>query len=136
MIQGAIFDADGTLLDSMGIWYSLGDKYLRKKGMEPPPGLWDILKTMTLHESAVYFKKYYDRPESVETIMEEVMNIVRDFYYYEVQGKPGAAEYIRRLYRQGTHIAVATASERDQIEHALRRLGIWDCLDALYTCTE
>lgn len=135
-IRYAVFDADGTLLDSMGIWYSLGDKYLREKGIEPPPGLWDILKTMTLHESAVYFKQYYERPESVETIMEEIMDIVRDFYYYEVPEKPGAAEYIRRLYRQGTHIAVATASERDQIEHALKRLGIWDCLDALYTCTE
>ena len=32
-IRYAVFDADGTLLDSMGIWYSLGDKYLRKKGM-------------------------------------------------------------------------------------------------------
>ena len=32
MIQGAIFDADGTLLDSMGMWDTVGERYLASLG--------------------------------------------------------------------------------------------------------
>ena len=32
MIRGAIFDVDGTLLDSMSIWDTLGETYLRSLG--------------------------------------------------------------------------------------------------------
>ena len=39
MIWGAIFDLDGVLLDSMGIWEDLGARYLRRLHIPPEPGL-------------------------------------------------------------------------------------------------
>ena len=39
MIKGAIFDADGTLLDSMGMWDTVGDRYLASLGVTARPGL-------------------------------------------------------------------------------------------------
>ena len=43
MIKGAIFDIDGVLLDSMGIWDDLGARYLRSLDKIPEEGLNKIL---------------------------------------------------------------------------------------------
>ena len=52
MIKGAVFDVDGTLLDSMGIWKSLPAKYLKSKGMTAKENLNDQLYKMSLEEGA------------------------------------------------------------------------------------
>lgn len=135
-MKTAVFDADGTLIDSMGIWYSLGELYLKKKGYEPKEGLWDEIKTMSLSQSGAYFKKEYHMPESKEQIMDEIMEVIRDFYYYQVQEKQGALTYIKDLVSKGAVIYVATASERNQIEMALKRLGILPYIKEIFTCTE
>ena len=59
MIRGAIFDADGTLLDSMGMWDTVGVRYLRSLGIEPAPGLRQILFPMSLAQCAAYLKDRY-----------------------------------------------------------------------------
>ena len=56
MIKGAIFDVDGTILDSMGIWDEAGIRYLKSKGIEAPSDLGDTLFTMTIAEAADYLK--------------------------------------------------------------------------------
>ena len=43
MICGAIFDADGTILDSMGIWEDIAPNYIRSLGKDPDPNLTEIL---------------------------------------------------------------------------------------------
>ena len=56
MIQGAIFDADGTLLDSMGMWDTVGERYLISQGVRPPAGLRETLFPLSLAQCAVYLK--------------------------------------------------------------------------------
>ena len=55
-ISCAIFDVDGTLLDSMGVWINIGDIYLRKKGYEPDPELAEKVKVMTVPLTAAYME--------------------------------------------------------------------------------
>lgn len=47
-IKGIIWDADGTLLDSMEIWEHAPDHYLETLGIEPEPNLGEILFEMSL----------------------------------------------------------------------------------------
>lgn len=54
MIRGAIFDLDGTLLDSMSIWDTIGETYLRSLGKEPKEDLKETFKTFTMEQSAQY----------------------------------------------------------------------------------
>ena len=54
-ITGAVFDLDGTLLDSMGIWTDLGEAYLRTKGIAAEENLSEKLKSLSLNQSAGYF---------------------------------------------------------------------------------
>ena len=64
-LQSAIFDMDGTLLDSMHIWKDLGEKMLRRRGYEPEPDMQEKVLVMTFRESAEYCKETYHMPETV-----------------------------------------------------------------------
>ena len=57
MIWGAIFDLDGVLLDSMGIWEDLGARYLRRLHITPEPGLNEVLFPMSMEQGAAYLKR-------------------------------------------------------------------------------
>ena len=56
MIRGAIFDADGTLLDSMPMWSNVGSSYLRSFGIEPREDVDERFRDMSLYQSAVFLK--------------------------------------------------------------------------------
>ena len=59
IITGAIFDIDGTLIDSMKIWDNLGERSLLKLGIQPKANLSRVLYPMTLNESCLYLKNHY-----------------------------------------------------------------------------
>ena len=46
-ISGAIFDCDGTLLDSMSMWYDMFDELFRSYGLEPTSEVIDKVEAMT-----------------------------------------------------------------------------------------
>ena len=60
MIKGAIFDLDGTLIDSMFIWDTVGNDFLKFRGIEPQENLAEVFKTFTLEQSAQYYRTHYD----------------------------------------------------------------------------
>ena len=62
-LQSAIFDMDGTLLDSMHIWNDLGPNMLRSMGIEPAPDLADRVMVLTLREGAQLCKDEYGLPQ-------------------------------------------------------------------------
>ena len=100
MIKGMIFDADGTLLDSMPIWDDLGARYLKGIGIEAEPGLSEILFCMSLEESAAYMKRTYGLSQTEEEIRNGVLAKLDDFYVNEVQAKPGVSEFLRTLHER------------------------------------
>ena len=59
MCNGAIFDLDGVVLDSMSIWNDLGARYLRRLGVAPGPGLNEILFSMSMEQGAAYLQTRY-----------------------------------------------------------------------------
>ena len=77
-LEAAIFDLDGTLLDSMPIWQGLGEKYLLQKKLQPAPGLHDALKMMSLPQAAQHFRAAYGLHEDEETIIGEIETLIAD----------------------------------------------------------
>ena len=94
MIRGAIFDLDGVLLDSMGIWNDLGARYLRSRNILPEPGLNRLLFSMSMEQGAAYLKEHYPLPQSAAEIRDGIARMLADFYFFEVPAKPGAAELL------------------------------------------
>ena len=136
MIQGMIFDLDGTLFDSMFIWDTAGETYLRSIGKEPAEDLQSILKPMSLYQSASYLKAQYGIPLSVEEIMDGVNRTVEAFYLHSVLPKPGVIEMLEVLYWKGIRMCIATATDRYQVEAALARCSMSRFFSQIFTCTE
>ena len=136
MIRGAIFDADGTLLDSMGMWETVGARYLASLGVAARPGLRAILFPMTLAESAVYLKEAYGLTQTPQEIADGINHTIRDFYRQEVRAKPGAKEFLEALRARGVGITLATNTDRSLIVEGLVTVGLLPLLDEIYTCGE
>ena len=109
MLKGAIFDLDGTLLDSMFIWETIGEDYLRTLGKEPHEDLKEIFMTLTLEDAAEYYREHYGVTLSVKEIVDSVNAMVEGIYRTKVTLKPGIAEYLRWLKENGVKMCVATA---------------------------
>ena len=136
MIQGVIFDFDGTLFDSMFIWDKAGEVYLRSIGKEPKSDLQKVLKPMSLLQSAEYIREKYQIPLSVEDIMDGVNRTVEDFYFHTVEPKPGVIAFIEELHSRNIKMCIATATDRYQVEAALQRCKMHHFFSEIFTCTE
>lgn len=132
----AIFDLDGTLLDSMPVWDHLAEHYLLQKGKAPRPDLRATLAAMDMLESADYLISAYSLPVTPEGLMDEMNALAMEAYRTTVQPKPGVPEYLAALRERGVRLSVATATDRPPVEAALRRLSLLDCFDGIFTCTE
>ena len=136
MIRGAIFDVDGTLLDSMPIWEEAGERYLTSREIVPERGLGQRLYPMTMEEGACYLKHTYGLPESTGDIINGINRQIEQFYRYSARLKPGAAEFLEGLRKKGVRLTAATSSDRHLIEAAFTRLGIGPYYERIFTCTE
>ncbi len=135
-IRGAIFDVDGTLLDSMFIWDTIGETYLRSIGYQPKENLNETFKNMSLRQAARYYQTEYGVTLSIDQIMDGVNAMLERYYRFEVPLKPGAAELLERLRQNGVKLCIATATDRHLVEAALDRCGVLSCFGEIFTCNE
>lgn len=136
MLEGAIFDLDGTILDSMYIWDTIGEEYLRSLGYEPKENINEIFRSFSLYQAVCYYKSEYGVPMSEQELMDGVNKTVEDHYFYSVPAKAGLHSFLRELSEAGVRMCVATATDRYQVEAALKRLGLDGYFLDIFTCTE
>lgn len=135
-IRGAIFDVDGTLLDSMSIWDTIGEAYLRSIGYEPKESLNEVFKNMSLRQAARYYQTEYGVMLSIAEIMTGVNAMLEQYYRSQAPLKRGAVELLEQLQRSGVQLCIATATDRYLVEAALKRCGVLSCFGEIFTCNE
>ena len=135
-IDGAIFDLDGTLLDSMYIWDTIGEVYLRSLGIKPRENLNKTFKAMSLLQAAEYYQSEYGVKLSTDEIVGGVNHMVERFYFQDVIVKPGVKDILERLKQAGVGMCIATATDLHLAEAALNRNGIRTYFSEIFTCTD
>ena len=136
MIKGVIFDIDGVLLDSLGIWDDLGARYLMSIGVQPEEGLNEILFSMSMEQGSSYLNEHYHLNKTDAEVHAGITQMIEDFYFYEVLPKPGAKELMEFFKEKGVRMTAATSSPRIHVEKALERNGMLKFIDKLFTNTE
>lgn len=136
MLKGAIFDFDGTLVDTMFIWDTIGEDYLRSLGKEPHEDLKKTFMTLTLEEAAEYYRTHYGVTLSVKEIVDGVNTMVEGIYRTRVALKQGVADFLAQLKENGTRMCIATVTDRYLVEETLDRLGLLQYFSEIFTCAE
>lgn len=135
-LQSAIFDMDGTLLDSMPMWRSRAEALVRSHGLVPPPDLNRRVNALSVLEGAALCKELCGLPGTAEELAEEVWGQIRHFYRHEVRPKPGLVRFLSILKMEGVWMYVATATDRPLAEAALKTAGIDGFFRGLVTTRE
>ena len=136
MIKGAIFDFDGTLVDSMFIWDRFGEDYLRSLGKEPRECLAETFRTFTLEQSAIYYKEHYGVTLSVQEIIDGINAAVAEIYRTKVTLKNGVKNFLESLRLSEVKMCIATVTDKPIVDEVLQRLGIRSYFDKIFTCAE
>ena len=123
-LQSAIFDMDGTLLDSMPTWRELGPSFLQEAGITATPEQLQMLRTMPDHEVVPYLREVCGLPWSQEEAINQIVIRMEAFYSSRVRPKPGLEKFLSILKMEGVWMYVATATHRRLTEKALKTAGI------------
>ena len=134
--KGIIFDLDGTLLESMGMWGNIGNRYLLSQGISPPPDLRETLWTMDLAEACVYMVHTFGLSQTPQEAVASIHQMIRDSYRYEIPCKPGASALLDALFAANLPICLATATDREIFMPALERLDIAKYFRFTHSCAE
>lgn len=135
-IEGAIFDMDGTLLDSMHIWDDLGARYLRSIGVTPDDNLREVLRALSLQQAAEHFIDHYGVNQTVLEITRAIYGIIANCYYHEVTEKRGVRDLLDAMRAAGVKMYVATATDRSLSQAALENNGLYEYFSGMVTCSE
>lgn len=129
-MQGAIFDIDGTLLDSMQAWTDATTLFYKRRGLTLTNEEFEFFKSVTLNESFPYIKERYKLSMSLNDIQKEFSDIILHKYKYTIPLKPYAGKYLKLLNSQGVKLACATSTKPEFCIPAFERLGILELFDS------
>lgn len=133
----AIFDMDGTLVDSMGYWHNMEREFLISKGItDRLDEILESTKTMTLAEARTYFSTFCGIDCSPEQFTAECEAIMAKHYSRDVKVKSGVRDYLDHLKSQGIPMCVASATAKPLVELCLETLGLKDYFSFILSCVE
>ena len=135
-IKGAIFDLDGTLVDSMWVWSKIDIDYLESKGHALPENLNSEICHLSFTQTANYFKERFSLSDSIDTILKDWNNMAYNHYSENVKLKDGVKEFLDKLKQNNIKIALATSNSVPLLEACLKYNGIYDYFDSITTTDE
>ena len=129
--QCAIFDLDGTLINSTGVWNKVDEDFFNRRNVIMPPEFPQVIKTHTLMSGAVYIKDRLSMPESPEDIVKEWHDAAVYAYHNDVRIKPYVKELLELLKNSyGYKIGLATSNTHELYDQCLINNGIYDYFDS------
>lgn len=137
-IKAAIFDVDGTLINSLiiwdVIWTKIGEKYLGNPDFRPNKEDDKAVRTMTLGLAMQYIQEKYHLADTIEELVEDTQRIVKEFYANDVEVKPGVMEFLKYCKAKKIKMCIASATEMELLQVAVERCGLKPYFDKIFSC--
>ena len=134
-MQHYLFDFDGTLVDSMPVYASVMLRILQENNVPYPENIIKIITPLGIPGTAQYFIEMgLDKPK--DEIVATMIAYMVDAYTHRVPPKATVVEALREMKRRGDGLHVLTASPHDTLDPCLKRIGIFDLFDNVWSCND
>lgn len=130
-IKAAIFDLDGTLINSMALWDQIDIDYLASKNIPVPDDLNDEISHLSFNQVAVYFKERFKLEDSLDDIKNTWNTMAYNHYSSDITLKDGVVEFLDFLKKSNIKIGLATSNSTELLEASLKFNKIYDYFDAI-----
>lgn len=131
-----IFDFDGTLVNSMPFWVQKMLNILQKTNTAYPDDIIKIITPLGDIGTAEYFKTVLKVPLSKEEMFRQMDEYALPLYRDEILFKEGVHAYLLSAKEAGIRLHVLTASPHKMVDPCLKRLGIFEWFDHVWTCED
>lgn len=131
-----LFDMDGTLIDSNGIWKDVDTRFLEKRGLPYTQEYYEGVAHTIFPLAAKFTKEFCHLPESEAAIMAEWMEMAGDIYATDVTEKPGVRAYLEQMKNRGERMAVVTSAVPVHCRAALTHLGLLPYFERIFFAQE
>lgn len=131
-----LFDFDGTLVDSMPTFVSAMLRILEENHV---PYEKDITKTITplgLNGTADYYINHLGLAMTKPQLISVMKEYMLDAYFYTIPAKANVIPVLQELKKRGACLNVLTASPHITLDACLKRLGMWELFDNIWSCDD
>lgn len=132
----AIFDMDGTVLDSMEAWVQAAAYVLTSRGKNPPEDFRALIRPMNAEQLLDYYRREYLPEMTMKQLTDEVGAYMVDFYSHKVQPKPGVKKFLALLKMEGVQCYLATATDRTMARSGIAHAGLEPYFKGVITSRE
>ena len=136
MRKAYLFDFDGTLVDSMPTFVSVMLRILDENEISYEKDIIKVITPLGLNGTA----EYYINQMGVKMTTQQLMGVMKDYmldaYFHTIPAKKNVPEVLQSLKAQGASLNILTASPHITLDACLKRLGLWDLFDNVWSCDD
>ena len=130
-----LFDFDGTLVDSMDTYASVMLSILDKNGIKYEKDIVKVITPLGSLGTANHFISMGVKASVLQLVCEMKAGMVYE-YTYNVGEKPNVISTLLALKARGDSLNILTASPHEVLDPCLKRLGIFDIFDNVWSCDD